>query len=154
MGGLGSGRRGRRTRGDRWTEDQENALRDAVRAHGAHWMLVASAVAAATGIRRTAKACETRYHGFIGPTGSNALIKMSPGPKPRQLVDPLGWLRKLQAEELAARRGDTRSLTGKLMGDPMPGRSALDKKRAREATPVLSLVSIAQVSVDTDMDKV
>lgn len=24
---------------------------------------------------------------------------------------------------------DTRSLTGKLMGDPLPGRSALDKKR-------------------------
>ena len=37
---------------------------------------------------------------------------------------------KLMAECRAERLADTRSLTGRLMGDPMPGRSALDRRVA------------------------
>ena len=120
-------------RGDKWSVEEIEKLCAAVECHGADWKNVAAQMPG-----RTVEACKQAYNSHVR---QRRLAEAAPSvaASPNRLKS---WQDK-RAREIAAEQerarvlalAQQRSTTSEFFGDPLPGRSALDKRRAGIADP-------------------
>lgn len=110
----------------RWREAELDRLREMVERHGTDWPRVAANMPG-----RTVEACKQAFNSYVRKQRL-AVAAPSVAASPNRLKS---WqdrrARERAAEqERAAALAHQRSTASEFFGDPLPGRSALDKKRA------------------------
>ncbi|MES5483604.1 hypothetical protein QMZ05_12670 [Bradyrhizobium sp. INPA03-11B] len=106
-----------------WTDDEHRRMLK-MKADGHKWPAIGAA------LHRTAYAVAARYREHTGDIGISRNV------------------RKAQSEAFQARQAiydlPPRSLTAEFFGDPLPGRSALDRRQQQSETRAISLAGISQ----------
>ncbi|WP_036010653.1 SANT/Myb-like DNA-binding domain-containing protein [Bradyrhizobium yuanmingense] len=114
-----------------WTAAELDKLRALVERYGANWSRIAAEMP-----RRSAVACKQAYNTH---ERRKRLADAPPSvaASPKRLKSWRDKRAKEQAAEMerAIAAAQERSVTSEFFGDPLPGRSALDRKRAGIADP-------------------
>lgn len=125
------------TRND-WTASEMDLLLR-LKAEGKRWRFIGEALP-----RHSLSSCEVKYHALTRPAKSRAVAKPPPAaPRPFSAQQATGGAptgrvistaRMVVDAELRDRIG-AQGVTAGLLGDPMPGRSMLDKRLAGRPEP-------------------
>ncbi|UPT93919.1 SANT/Myb-like DNA-binding domain-containing protein [Bradyrhizobium barranii subsp. apii] len=118
-------------RGDRWSAEELAKLCDVVERYGAEWKNVAAQMPG-----RSVEACKQAYNTHERQRRlAEAAPSVAASPKRLKSWQDKRAREKAADQERATAFAQERTRTSKFFGDPLPGRSALDKKRAGIADP-------------------
>jgi hypothetical protein len=112
------------TRGDKWSFEEIEKLCAVVERFGADWKMVAAQMPG-----RTVASCKQAYNSHVRRRRlAEAAPSVAASPKRLKSWQDKRAKEKAAEQERARARAQQRSITSEFFGDPLPGRSALDKR--------------------------